>query len=129
MNEKFTFKISGNHLFFCSLNSHFFGRKNIVEPLTNSNINSQIVAELTGIWHMTTLFLFGTAYILLKSGFRGYRKLNQNLLKTIGWAYLISSIPSIAASIKNELLAPQFILLMPIGFLIHWNITLYKSNR
>jgi hypothetical protein len=122
-------KLAGIISFSAALIHTFLGERNIVEPLTNSNINSQIVAELTGIWHMTTLFLFGTAYILLKSGFRGYRKLNQNLLKTIGWAYLISSIPSIAASIKNELLAPQFILLMPIGFLIHWNITLYKSNR
>ncbi len=120
-------KIAGVISFLTALIHTFGGQKDLIDPLQESNMSYQSTMEIIGTWHLVTILLFGTAFFLLKFGFRGYGRSNHNLLRAIGWIYIAGSVPYIAVSFKYGLLAPQFILLLPIGILIHWNLKYYKT--
>ena len=93
------------------------GQVSLINPLLNSNLDLQIKAELLGVWHMVTIILFATSVILLYLGLNKNKKTNIELLSFIGYLYVFFSLPFVVISIFYGLLAPQWILLLPIGIL------------
>jgi len=94
------------------------GQIDLVKPLNNSNLDVQQKAEWIGVWHIVTVLLFFTFYLILRAGFSQVKKSDVRLLKPIGFLYLITGIPFIVSSIYFSVLAPQWILLTPIGILL-----------
>jgi len=109
------FKIAGILNFLVALLHTFGGQLSLVLPLYNSPLSDQVKAEWIGAWHMVTIVLFATSFLLLKKGFKTQRTPSTDLLRFIGWIFVLFSIPSIITSMWYGLLAPQWILLSPIG--------------
>ena len=91
------------------------GQLDLVNPLSNSNLSNQQKAEWIGGWHIITIVLYATSYLLLKTGFNSSKQRNSEIVKYIGIIYLLFSIPFIITSVTYNLLAPQWILLFPIA--------------
>ena len=94
------------------------GQVDLVNPLLDSNMTGQAKGELVSVWHMVTILLFLTSYIIIKVGFGKGKPLDLNLLKAIGVLYVLMGLPFIISSLWYGIFAPQWILLMPIGILI-----------
>lgn len=104
------------------------GQLELVNPLMKSDLNTQEKAEWIGAWHMVTIILFFTSYITIKHGITNNANKQLNLIKYIGYLYLIFSIPSIITSVMYQLLAPQWILLLPISVLIYIGVKKQMSK-
>lgn len=104
------------------------GQLDLINPLLESNINIQEKAELIGVWHIVTVLLFYTSYYLLKVGFG--RRISDciSLLRHVGVLYLLIGFPFIIVSLYYSVLAPQWILLVPIGGLILMGIKKSLAN-
>jgi hypothetical protein len=104
------------------------GQLELVSPLMSCNLIDQAKAEWIGAWHMVTIILFLTSYLLIKNGIAKNENRQTELLKYIGYLYIIFSVPSITTSIMYNLLAPQWILLLPIGLLAYIGTKKPKTN-
>lgn len=93
------------------------GQTTLINPLTKSNLDTQTIGELVGAWHIVSIVLFMTSYILIKSSFFKNTSYSKDLLKYIGQSYVLFGIPFIVISLWFSILAPQWILLIPIGLL------------
>lgn len=102
------------------------GQVDLVSPLQNSNLAIQVKAEWFGVWYMATIILFVTSFLLIKN-FINCRK-DENL-KLVGYLYILFSIPFIISSFLNALLAPQWILLLPIGLLTIFGLKKYEIEH
>ncbi|AXT54636.1 hypothetical protein D1815_02290 [Aquimarina sp. AD1] len=102
------------------------GQMELVNPLLDSNISIQQKSELAAAWHIVTILLFLTSYIILKVGFLKDSNQEKEQLKSIAVLYILSGIPFIITSYIYNANAFQWILLMPIGFLLL--IGLQKSS-
>ncbi len=98
------------------------GQIELVLPLQKSDLTNQAKAEWFGVWHIVTVILFATSFILIKSFFKNNNE--TSVLKYIGYLYILFSMSFITSSLLNGLLAPQWILLLPIGLL-----TLIGKNK
>jgi len=94
------------------------GQIDLVNPLLESNLTLQQKGELTAAWHIVTILLFVTTYIIIRTVITKEYKQNHSQLKSIAILYVFSGIPFIVVSIWFGIFAPQWILLMPIGILI-----------
>jgi len=92
------------------------GQIDLVNPLVKSNLTDQSKAEWIGGWHMITITLFTTAILLIKNGVSSDKN-ELPVIKYVGYLYILFSFPSIITSVSYNLLAPQWILLLPIGIL------------
>ena len=95
------------------------GQITLVNPLHNSNLEIQQKAEWISAWHIITILLFYTSYLLLRAGFTDTFK---DYLKPIGILYILIGIPFILSSIFYSVFAPQWILLLPIGILTMYGL-------
>jgi hypothetical protein len=102
------------------------GQIELVNPLLNSNISIQQKGELTGAWHIVSILLFFTAFIILNVGFK-HKTQKKELLKTIAFLYLLSGLPFIVVSYWYNIYALQWVLLIPIGVILM--LGLQKPNR
>lgn len=93
----------------------FGGQLDLVNPLLNSELLDQTKAEWVGGWHMITIVLFLSSYVLLRNGIKASFSQSESI-RLIGILYLLFSFPSIIASIVFGVFAPQFVLLLPVGF-------------
>jgi len=93
------------------------GQITLIKPLNDSNLELQVKTELLGVWHMVTIILFLTSFLLLYFGFKQGKSLPKELIKFIGYIYILFSVSFIILSIINSQLAPQWTLLLPIGVL------------
>lgn len=98
------------------------GQLDLVNPMLDSDLLDQAKTEWLACWHVITVLLFGTSYILLRSAFRPAIDSRKELLKTIGYLYLFISIPFVISSFWMGAFAPQWILLIPIGLLTIFGI-------
>jgi hypothetical protein len=103
------------------------GQLSLVNPLMSSNLTNQAKAEWFGAWHMVTITLFVTSYFILKNAIIEFKKRQTELIKYVGILYILFSIPSCISSVLHELLAPQWILLLPIGILLYFGTK--KTNN
>ncbi len=104
------------------------GQIDLVNPMLSSNLENQAKAEWFGAWHMVTIILFASSYIVLRNAIVSYQKRQIDLMKYIGVLYVLISIPFCVSSIIHKLLAPQWILLLPIGGLILYGVKKLNSN-
>ncbi|GAA0732613.1 hypothetical protein GCM10009430_45920 [Aquimarina litoralis] len=116
--KKTYIKIAGIINLFGAILHTIGGQIELVNPLLDSNISIQQKSELTGAWHIVTILLFLTSYIVLKVGFKKIRNQEEKLLKPIAILYILSGIPFIITSYIYNANAFQWILLMPIGVLL-----------
>lgn len=100
----------------------FGGQIDLVNPLSKSNLNDQSKAEWLGVWHMITILLFITSYLILKNSLIAAQTRKIEIISSIGYLYILFSIPFIVTSFYFSLLAPQWILLLPIGLLLLFGI-------
>ncbi|MBC3757859.1 hypothetical protein H7U19_05545 [Hyunsoonleella sp. SJ7] len=105
------------------------GQIELVNPLLESDISIQQKSELTGAWHIVTILLFLTSYIILKVGFKKDSHQEKEFLKPIAVLYILSGIPFLITSFLYKVNAFQWILLMPIGILILMGLQKPSSNR
>lgn len=96
----------------------FGGQLDLVNPLLKSNLADQTKAEWFGVWHLVTLLLFATSYEILRNTLVAVQVRKSEIITSIGYLYILFSIPFIVTSFYFSLLAPQWILLLPIGLLI-----------
>lgn len=102
------------------------GQMDLVDPLIASNLNSQQIGEWVAVWHMVTIFLFGTSLFLVKVSFSRITNENKLLLQAIGLMYLLMGIPFMLSSMWFGIFAPQWILLCIVGVLIFWELKKVK---
>lgn len=95
------------------------GQIDLVNPMLKSDLEIQAKAEWFGVWHMVTIILFSSAYLALRNAMVDFHKRQTELMKYIGILYILLSIPFFVASAIHQLLAPQWILLLPIGIITY----------
>lgn len=118
MKTKNTFWIiSGTLNLFTAFLHVVGGQLDLINPLLQSNLVNQVKAEMLGVWHMVTIVLFATSYIFLKSGLNKKGEFSPELIAFTSYLYLAFSGAFVFASIFSGTLAPQWILLLPIGTL------------
>jgi len=113
-NKNYFILIAGIINSFTALLHTIGGQIDLVSPLQESNLTNQSKAEWFGVWHMVTIVLIATSFILIRTFIKN--KQNENL-RHIGYLYVLFALPFIISSLLNGLLAPQWILLLPIGLL------------
>lgn len=91
----------------------FGGQLDLVNPLWESNLDKGAKTQWLGGWHMITVMLVGTSLLLLQT-----KKHTQSIVFIyIGYLYIGFGLSFIGASLYAQNLAPQWILLIPIGVL------------
>jgi len=90
------------------------GQLDLINPLLESELSSQIKTELLGVWHMISLLLLATAGVYL---FFAIKNLPSSItLCLLSNLYFAFGLVFIGVSLFTGNFAPQFILLIPIGF-------------
>ncbi|MEO1712766.1 MAG: hypothetical protein AAFU60_05465 [Bacteroidota bacterium] len=95
------------------------GQLTLVDPLLASDLATQVQAEWLGAWHMVTLYLFSTGFYLVRMGLQP-RQYHLQLAGALGWLMVLMGLPFIGASLFLGVLAPQWVLLKPVGLLTLW---------
>jgi len=116
-NRNIYFLLAGVINGFSALLHLLAGQLDLVDPLLNSNMDQQMKTEWLGVWHMVSIILFLTSYYLVKYGMNPPKKSRGEVIQVIGILYLLFSVPFILSGIDMKVLAPQWILLLPIGIL------------
>ena len=96
----------------------FGGQTDLLDPLLQSNISDQAKAEWFGVWHMVTVLLFATSFLILKPVIMKTQHKHRVDYIFLGYLYILLSVPFIISSIIHHLFAPQWILLLPVGLLL-----------
>ena len=120
--------IAGGINFFTALIHTIGGQLSLVNPLQDSNLLDQTKAEWVGVWHMATILLFLTSYLLIKNGLGKTQQKQLEIINFIGVLYISFSVPFIVTSLMYKLLAPQWILLLPIGLLAYFGTKKLTTN-
>lgn len=113
-NKNYYILIAGIINSFTALLHTIGGQIDLVSPLKESNLTNQSKAEWFGVWHMVTIILFATSIFLIRTFITNKQ---YETIKHIGYLYALFALPFIISSLLNRLLAPQWILLLPIGLL------------
>lgn len=95
----------------------FGGQVSLVDPLMETSLLLEVKSQLWGAWHMVTVMLFGSSYILLQAGWNPSRLNTYSNISFINFLYIAFSVVFIAASFIHQIFTPQWILLLPIGLL------------
>ncbi len=125
-NKNIFWLLAGILNLFSALLHTFAGQTELINPLLSSNLENQIQIELLAVWHMITLFMFFTSAVFVYN----YSKAKlecKSVIQFISYVYFLFSVSFIGVSIMNQTLAPQFILLLPIGILGLIGVRKYKS--
>ncbi|WP_108808124.1 hypothetical protein [Aquimarina spinulae] len=104
------------------------GQLDLINPLMESSIALQIKTELLGVWHMVTIMLFVSSIFYFKYGFNTRKKADIALVSFISYLYIAFSFAFIFSSVYKSILAPQWILLLPIGILGIIGVKKSKTN-
>lgn len=119
MKNKNYFLIIASILNFGTFLLHLIGGQiDLIKPLLESNVSDQVQAELIGVWHMVSIVLLCTSVALYLKGVKKDTGLFSEVnIRWIGYLYLLFGLPFMMVSLWTGRLAPQWILLMPIGIL------------
>jgi small-conductance mechanosensitive channel len=90
--------------------------------------NKQRNEELLGVWHMVTIMLFASSIFYFKYGFNTTKKADIVLVSFISYLYIAFSFAFIFSSVYKSILAPQWVLLLPIGILGIIGVKKSKTN-
>lgn len=92
------------------------GQIDLVNPLMESDLKLQTKSELLGVWHMVTVILFISAYVLLKNGMN-VKDNELESVKLIARLFLLFGLVFIVVCLYKNVLAPQWVLCLPIAVL------------
>ena len=120
--------IAGGINFFAAFIHTIGGQLSLVNPLQDSYLLDQTKAEWLGVWHIVTILLFLTSYLLVKNGLGKTQQKQPEIINFIGVLYISFSVPFIITGIMYKLLAPQWILLLPIGLLAYFGTKKLTTN-
>ena len=121
-NRNIFWIIAGIINLFTALLHVIAGQIDLVKPLLESDLSFQLKTEWLGVWHMVTAILFVSSYYLLKNGLKNTEK-SSDAIQLIAIVYIFFSLAFVISSLYNNVFAPQWILLLPIGVL-----SLIKKN-
>lgn len=93
------------------------GQITLINPILKSELTNQIQTEMLGVWHAITVILFASSIAFLGYGFANTKNTRTELIAFLSYLYIAFSIAFIFSSIHGRILAPQWILLLPIGLL------------
>ncbi|WP_420552416.1 hypothetical protein [Tenacibaculum aiptasiae] len=102
------------------------GQTTLVNPLLKSKLSLQVQTEMLGVWHMATVVLLLSSIVFFKHYYSKQVNSNKELISFISYLYIGFSIVFIGSgfsivfigsSFFNEILAPQWILLLPLGII------------
>jgi uncharacterized membrane protein len=122
-NRNIFWIIAGIINLFTALLHVIAGQIDLVKPLLESDLSFQLKTEWLGVWHMVTAILFVSSYYLLKNGLKNTEK-SSDAIQLIAIVYIFFSLAFVISSLYNNVFAPQWILLLPIGVL-----SLIKKNH
>ncbi len=120
--KKIYIRIAGFINLITALIHLFAGQLDLVYPLYISNLKVQQKAEWIGVWHLATILLLYSSFMILKAGFGKLNYDEKGQIKSFGILYILMGIPFIISSIYFGVLAPQWILLIAIGTLLLYGV-------
>lgn len=93
------------------------GQLDLVDPMIDTSLSIEKTSQLIGAWHMVTIILLVTSYVLLSAGFGKKYANNKELMTFVGYLNLSFCLPFLVAGFYYGLLVPQWIFFLPIGVL------------
>jgi len=96
----------------------FAGQLDLVIPMLETDLDLEKGSQLVGVWHMVTIILLLTSYILISAGLGKKYHGNLELIKLISYLNLSFSLPFIISGWFYEVFTPQWIFFLPIGLFI-----------
>jgi hypothetical protein len=105
----------------------FAGQLELVKPMINTSLVLEKSSQLVGAWHMVTIILLVTSFILLSAGFGKKYATNTEMIKLVGYLNLSFCLPFIIAGFYFGLLVPQWILFLPMAILTMMGLKKLKS--
>lgn len=106
----------------------FGGQLDLVNPMIETSLPLEKSAQLVGAWHMVTIILLATSYVLLSAGFGKKYATNTEMIKAIGYLNLSFCLPFITAGFYYGLLVPQWVFFLPIGICTMLGLHKIKKN-
>lgn len=103
------------------------GQIDLVNPMMDASLSLDKSTQLLGAWHMVTIILFATSFILLSAGLGKKYASNLAIVEFANYLNLFFSLPSIIASIYYGLLVPQWILFLPICIITSIGLSRQRS--
>ena len=103
------------------------GQIDLVNPMLNSSLNIEKTSQLLGAWHMVTLILAASSFVLLTAGLGKRYASNKEIIQFVGILNLSFCLPFLVGGLYYGLLVPQWILFLPIGLLTFAGIN--KNNK
>jgi hypothetical protein len=89
------------------------GQIDLINPLIESGLTTQVKTELLAVWHMISLLLLASSVVFIFFGIKNFpTSITICLLSNL---YLAFGLIFIIVSIYIMTFAPQWILLLPIG--------------
>ena len=95
--------------------------------MLDTSLSIEIKSQWVGVWHMVTILLLVTSYVLIMAGFGKKYSSNIELIKLIGYLNLLFCLPFILSGLYYGLLVPQWILFLPIAVLTFIGIKKMKN--
>ncbi len=90
----------------------------LVGPLLNSSLDIQTKTELHSVWHLITVLLFATAYVILVNCRKQKAEDTALVIRYISYLFMLFGLVFILVSLYHMTFAPQWILFFPIGLLL-----------
>jgi len=103
------------------------GQIDLVNPMIDTTLSIEKSSQLVGAWHMVTIILLVTSYILLVAGFGNKYSTNKEMIRLIGYLNLSFCLPFLLTGFYYGLLVPQWIFFLPIG--VFTMLGLKKINK
>jgi hypothetical protein len=82
-NRNMYLLIAGGINLFTAILHTIGGQLDLVNPLMNSNLTDQQKAEWIAAWHLVTIMLFFTSYVIIKNGLGKIRYFISRICRTI----------------------------------------------
>lgn len=98
----------------------FYGGKEIARPLLSSEINKDVKYTMYASWHLVTVTLFTSAFLLVLAGLNYAVPRSLLLFISISWilfGIIFMWVSSFVARPGGLLRLPQWIFLVPVGIL------------
>lgn len=129
MKSKNTYWIIAGFINLLTFFLHLIGGQiDLVNPMMDTSLVLGKGSQLIGAWHMVTIILLATSYVLLMAGFGKKYAANLEMIKFIGYLNLSFCLPFIVAGFYYGLLVPQWVFFVPIGLLTLIGINKVKTE-
>lgn len=91
------------------------GQLDLVDPMLDTTLPIEKASQLIGAWHMVTIILFATSYVLISAGLGKQFSNNTELIKLVAYLNLSFCLPFILTGFYYGILVPQWVFFLPIA--------------